>query len=240
MPKIIQVLVVGAENDIFTELNEAWALNGGECHSVADISGCLQSIVENKYHIISMYIPTGEEQRVIQDIAKIRSMTTVPIVTAAPAPFSSELRVAVFDAGADQFVSFPMPSHERVAIARAVIRRTMELDKMHPAHLTILIRRQLTICVEQRMAYVRDQEIKLLPKEFDILCLLAVHPGYWHSPAKIYETVWGDRSDENAPDALWSPISRLREKLKAAPDVPEFIESQRGVGYRFIPDFDTV
>ena len=70
-------------------------------------------------------------------------------------------------------------------------------------------------------------------KEFDILALLLSNPKKVFSFEMIMDTVWHDDISFYSPKAITTHISNLRRKLKTAPDVPEYIKSVRGVGYKF-------
>ena len=91
----------------------------------------------------------------------------------------------------------------------------------------------LYFCLEQRLVTVRGQVIPLTVKEFDIFSLLIQHPGRVYSYEVILDLVWQEDYSYYSRKAVNNHISNLRRKMKVAPDVPDYVKSVYGVGYKF-------
>ena len=91
----------------------------------------------------------------------------------------------------------------------------------------------LYFCLEQRLVTVRGQVIPLTVKEFDIFSLLIQHPGRVYSYEVILDLVWQEDYTYYSRKAVNNHISNLRRKIKVAPDVPDYVKSVYGMGYKF-------
>ena len=91
----------------------------------------------------------------------------------------------------------------------------------------------LYFCWEYRTVYVRKKEINLTVKEFDILALLITHPKRVFTYEMIMDLVWNEDYTFYSRKAVNNHVSNLRKKLKIAPDIPDYIKSVYGVGYKF-------
>ena len=91
----------------------------------------------------------------------------------------------------------------------------------------------LYFCLEKRLVTVQSQVISLTVKEFDIFSLLIQHPGRVYSYEVILDLVWQEDYTYYSRKAVNNHISNLRRKIKVAPDVPDYVKSVYGVGYKF-------
>lgn len=91
----------------------------------------------------------------------------------------------------------------------------------------------LYFCLEKRLVTVRSQVIPLTVKEFDIFSLLIQHPGRVYSYEVILDLVWQEDYTYYSRKAVNNHISNLRRKIKVAPDVPDYVKSVYGIGYKF-------
>ena len=91
----------------------------------------------------------------------------------------------------------------------------------------------LYFCLEKRLVTVQSQVISLTVKEFDIFSLLIQHPGRVYSYKVILDLVWQEDYNYYSRKAVNNHISNLRRKIKVAPDVPDYVKSVYGVGYKF-------
>ena len=99
--------------------------------------------------------------------------------------------------------------------------------------LTELREGALYVCLEQRLVQVREQVVDLTVKEFDILALLIRNPKRVFTYEMIIELVWNEDYSNYSRKAVNNHISNMRKKLKISPDVPDYIKSVSGVGYKF-------
>lgn len=91
----------------------------------------------------------------------------------------------------------------------------------------------LFFSLEQRLVMIRNKVIDLTAKEFDILSLLICHPKRVFTYEMITELVWNEEYGFYSRKAVSNHVSNLRQKLKVSSDVPDYIKSVYGVGYKF-------
>ena len=89
------------------------------------------------------------------------------------------------------------------------------------------------LCLEHRTVRVRERIINLTSKEFDILALLIANPKRVFTYELITDLVWKEDCDFYSRKAIHNHISKLRKKLRFEPDLPNYIESVAGIGYKF-------
>ena len=108
---------------------------------------------------------------------------------------------------------------------------TSSVAKKNP--LTEIQEGELYLCLEHRTVRVREQIINLTSKEFDILALLIANPKRVFTYELITDLVWKEDCDFYSRKAIHNHISKLRKKLRFEPDLPNYIESVAGIGYKF-------
>jgi DNA-binding response OmpR family regulator len=140
-------------------------------------------------------------------------------------------RIVGLEVGADDYVTKPFSPRELVARVKAMLRRPRRGGG--PADDTPTPRRfgQLTID-EARHEVLRDEDpVPLTAREFALLAALASHPGRVFTRTQLLERVWGDEYyDDHVVDVH---VGNLRKKLEPDPSRPRYVETVRGVGYRF-------
>jgi two-component system KDP operon response regulator KdpE len=135
-------------------------------------------------------------------------------------------KVAALDAGADDYVTKPFGAEELLARVRAALRRA------DGAPSGVLRRGDLTIDLDRRRVTRGAEDLRLTPKELELLLFLAQHSGRVLTHRAILRTIWG-------PDAISQPehlrvlINSLRRKLERDPSKPQYIKTEPWVGYRF-------
>lgn len=93
--------------------------------------------------------------------------------------------------------------------------------------------KDLYICLEQRIVRVRDRAINLTVKEFNLLALLMMHPKRVFTYEMLMDLVWNEDYTFYSRKAVNNHVSNLRKKIKIAPDIPDYVKSVYGVGYKF-------
>lgn len=110
-------------------------------------------------------------------------------------------------------------------------RHTSSATEKNP--LTEIQEGELYLCLEHRIVRVRKRIINLTSKEFDILALLIANPKRVFIYELITDLVWKEDCDFYSRKAIHNHISKLRKKLHYEPDLPNYIESVAGIGYKF-------
>ena len=138
-------------------------------------------------------------------------------------------KVDALDAGADDYVTKPFSMPELLARIRAALRRAPLLSAGTPDVLNL---GQTEINFVARRVTVNDTEVRLTPKEFDLLRYLASNPDEVIPHAKLLQAVWGPDYGEEV-EYLRVFINQLRKKIEPDPSHPAYLLTEPWVGYRF-------
>jgi two-component system, OmpR family, KDP operon response regulator KdpE len=134
-------------------------------------------------------------------------------------------KVAALDLGADDYVSKPFGVEELSARIRAALRHRLQQEGEKP----LFKSGDLAVDLVRRIVTVKSAEVKLTPREYDLLRLLIAHAGKVLTHKFILKEVWGSETDVQY---LRIYIRTLRQKLEANPEQPTLILTEQGVGYR--------
>jgi len=134
-------------------------------------------------------------------------------------------KVAALDLGADDYVTKPFGMEELLARIRAALRHRLQQEGEKPHFRS----GDLTVDLVRRVVTARGQEVKLTPREYDLLRLLVAHAGKVLTHKLILREVWGGQTDVQY---LRIYIRMLRQKIEANPEQPSLIQTEQGVGYR--------
>jgi len=134
-------------------------------------------------------------------------------------------KVAALDIGADDYVTKPFGMEELLARIRAAVRHKLQQEGEKP----VFRSGDLAVDLVRRIVTVRGQDVKLTPREYDLLRLLVAHAGKVLTHKFILREVWGSETDVQY---LRIYIRTLRQKIEANPEQPILIQTEQGVGYR--------
>lgn len=140
-------------------------------------------------------------------------------------------RIAGLEMGADDYVVKPFSPRELVARVKNVLRRVSQLFPVD-APASPLVYDELRIDPRARTVEARDRAVTLTAKEFDLLWLLATHPGQVFTRSQVLDRIWGHDFFGDA-STVTVHIRRLREKIERDPSQPRFIVTVWGIGYKF-------
>jgi two-component system KDP operon response regulator KdpE len=138
-------------------------------------------------------------------------------------------KVEALDLGADDYVAKPVGMDELNARVRAALRHRLQQEGAEPIFKT----GDLAVDLVRRHVTVKGQEVKLSPKEYDLLKLLVMHAGKVLTHQMIMREVWGAATDVQY---LRIYVRQLRHKIEADPEQPKLIITEAGVGYRLKVD----
>jgi two-component system KDP operon response regulator KdpE len=159
---------------------------------------------------------------------RVRAMSTVPIVVLSARGAEAD-KVNALDLGADDFVTKPFGPEELLARIRVALRRVQSQEDEASGQLRA---GSLTIDYDRRRVLLENSEIRLTPKEFELLSLLARHHDRVLTHRAILKAVWGPNAVEQ-PEHLWTLVAQLRKKIEPDPANPQYLLSEPWVGYRF-------
>jgi two-component system KDP operon response regulator KdpE len=158
---------------------------------------------------------------------RLREGRNLPIVVLSARDAERD-KVAALDAGADDYVTKPFGSEELLARIRAALRRS----ETAPAGAGILTRGDLTIDIDRRRVTRGEDEIRLTPKELELLLFLAQRPGRVLTHRTILTAIWGAQAVDQ-PEHLRVLVNALRRKIEEDPARPRYLLTEPWVGYRF-------
>jgi two-component system, OmpR family, KDP operon response regulator KdpE len=161
---------------------------------------------------------------------RVRTKSRVPIIVLS-VKGEERIKVEALDAGADDYVTKPFSINELLARVRAALRRSTAPGQLETSRIEI---GDFRIDVAARSVAVRDREVRLTPKEFDLLVYLARHAGKVLTHRTLLGAVWGENSVEQ-PEYLRVFVGHLRKKLEPEEGAPHYILTEPWVGYRFEP-----
>ncbi|GAK95377.1 alkaline phosphatase synthesis transcriptional regulatory protein PhoP [Nonlabens tegetincola] len=191
----------------------------------------LKKAMEFDYDLIllDLSIPELSGIEVCKELRKTKN-TPIIMVTAK----SEEIdKVLGLEIGADDYITKPFSVRELKARAKAVMRRTdISNKKTENASSNEMVFGDLIINVEMRRVTLNGHKVELSPKEFDLLILLASHPGRSYSRSELLDVVWG-YNFSGYEHTVNSHVNRLRAKIEPDMSNPLYVLTTWGIGYRF-------
>ena len=134
-------------------------------------------------------------------------------------------KVQALDFGADDYVTKPFGMDELLARMRAALRHQLQVHGERPVFRV----GELSVDLVRRIVKVGDREIKLSPKEYELLRVLVQHAGKVLTHRFLLGELWDDLTD---PQYLRVYVRQLRQKIEADPERPQFVLTETGIGYR--------
>lgn len=174
--------------------------------------------------IIDWMLPGRDGPSICRAIRAAHLPTAILMLTARS---QLEDRVSGLDSGADDYVTKPFGVDELMARVRAALRHRLQEQGSRPLFQSA----DLTVDLVHRRISVGGREVRLSPKEYDILQQFVIHAGKVLTHRHLLKEVWGD-VDGGDVQALRVFIRQLRQKLEANPEQPRHILTEPGVGYR--------
>src|SRR5205809_1292352 len=222
-----RILIVDDERQITRVLSRGLTAKGYDVHVAADGEAALQTFGD--WHpdliITDLSMPNMNGLELCR---RLRAFSEVPIIVLS-VKGEERSKVEALDAGADDYVTKPFGIDELLARIRATLRRApAALDSARD----ILEAGDFRIQFDERKLTIRDKEVHLTPKEYDLLVYLLRHPGKVLTHRVLLGAVWGgDYTEQN--EYLRVFVGQLRKKIEPDPSKPRFILTEPWIGYRF-------
>jgi two-component system KDP operon response regulator KdpE len=179
--------------------------------------------------VLDLGLPDMEGTEVCRRIRAQSSSVPIIILSARG---REEDKVAALDLGADDYITKPFGPEELLARIRVWLRRVMADEIPESGRLPV---GDLVIDYDRHRVLRGDDEIRLTPKEFELLGFLARNPDRVLTHRVILKTVWGPNAVDQ-PEHLWVLVGQLRKKIEPDPSHPRYLVSEPWVGYRFVSD----
>jgi len=226
------VLVVEDDRDIVDLLKIHLADLDCDTEVAYDGAVGLEKAMEGNFDLIilDVMLPNMDGIAICQKMRALDNFTPVLMLTAK----SEEIdKVLGLESGADDYLTKPFGIRELIARVKAIFRRQKqsELEKESDGPTQIRMG-NLDIELNKRKVIVNGKRIELTPKEFDLLVLLAKHPGISYSRDQLLNGIWGYEFS-GYEHTVNSHINRLRSKIEPDVDNPKYILTTWGIGYRF-------
>jgi two-component system KDP operon response regulator KdpE len=176
--------------------------------------------------VLDLGLPDLDGQEVCR---RLRAESEVPVVVLS-ARASEADKVDALDLGADDYVTKPFSPEELLARIRVALRRVLSRSEAGTGKEAY---GQISIDYDRRRVVRGGEEIRLTPKEFDLLSLLAHNCDRVVTHRAILTAIWGANAVDQ-PEHLWVLISQLRKKIELDPANPTLLVSEPWVGYRLV------
>ncbi|KXG77026.1 response regulator transcription factor [Thermotalea metallivorans] len=223
-----RLLVVDDEPILLKGLKYSLEQEAYEIDTAEDGNEALEKAFSNSYDLIvlDLMLPGIDGLEVCKRIRE-KSMVPIIILTAKGEDTS---KILGLEYGADDYLTKPFNVLELKARIKAIFRRVHVSDTATPTNIIKID--DFIINTLGRKVNLRDSEINLTAKEFDLLLLLASNPGKVYSREELLEIIWGYEyfGDLRTVDVH---VRRLREKIEKNSSQPEYILTKWGVGYYF-------
>ena len=230
MTRPARILLVDDEPSIQKGLTPLLASRGYDVESATTGQAALRAFDQAPADLIvlDLGLPDLEGGEVCR---RVRISSQVPIIVLS-ARGSDTDKIAALDQGADDYVTKPFSPEELMARIRVALRRAFDPAAPETGRVRL---GDFTIDFDRRRVLVDSREVRLTPKEFELLAFLARHPNRVLTHHAILTAIWGPHAAAQ-PEHLWVLVGQLRKKLEVDPAHPRYLVSEPWVGYRFTVD----
>jgi two-component system KDP operon response regulator KdpE len=171
--------------------------------------------------VLDIGLPALDGRQVLE---RIRQLTDVPVVMLSAHDDELE-KVRALQAGADDYVTKPFGMDELLARMRTALRHQLQVHGERP----VFRLGDLSVDLVRRIVKVGEREVKLSPKEYELLRVLVQHAGKVLTHRFLLHALWDDLTDAQY---LRVYVRQLRQKIEAQPEQPKYILTETGIGYR--------
>jgi two-component system KDP operon response regulator KdpE len=230
MTRPARILLVDDETSIQKGLTPLLASRGYDVESATSGHAALQKCEQATPDLVvlDLGLPDLEGGEVCR---RLRTTSQVPIIVLS-ARGSDADKIAALDQGADDYVTKPFSPEELLARIRVALRRVFDATLPDTGRVQL---GDLSIDFGRRRLLLDSREIRLTPKEFELLAFLARHPNRVLTHQTILTAIWGPHAAAQ-PEHLWVLVGQLRKKLEPDPSHPRYLISEPWVGYRLTVD----
>lgn len=225
-----RILIVDDDNEI-AELVEIYLKNEGYVTKIInDPCKVMDYLKEDLVELMIMDVMMPAING-IELCLKIRKEYNFPIIMLSAKSEDFD-KIHGLTSGADDYVTKPFNPIELTARVKSQLRRFKQYKSEEKVGSNLLAVDELTLNTDTRQVKIQEKDIKLTPKEFDILELLIKNKGVVMSIEKIYESVWKETYFFNCENTVMVHINKIREKIEIDSKRPNYIKTVWGTGYK--------
>jgi len=219
----LKILVVDDEPPIRKLLRMGLASQGYEVLEASNGKGALEQLAdEPDLVILDLGLPDIDGLELLRQMRQ--RLEALPIVVLSSRG-DEKGKVAALDLGADDYVTKPFGMDELLARMRAALRHQLQVAGERPVFRVD----DLSVDLVRRIVTLGDQEVKLSPKEYDLLRLLVQHAGKVLTHRFLLRELWDEPTDTQY---LRVYVRQLRRKIEKDPERPQYLLTETGIGYR--------
>jgi two-component system KDP operon response regulator KdpE len=223
----MKILIVDDEPAIVTALAPALTSQGWDVQSAATAARALTAGQNGQFDVVllDLGLPDADGTEII---GKLKELSDAMIIVLSARHLETE-KVRALDEGADDYVNKPFNVGELMARIRTALRHRIQKSSEIP----VLRVGGIEVDTLRHRVTRAGAEIKLTPKEFDLLSFLTRHAGRVVTHKQILAAVWGPAHTEDT-QYLRVYVGQLRQKVEERPDDPQIVLTEPGIGYRII------
>ena len=225
-----RILVAEDEATTRLQIQRGLVLDGYDVDMVSDGAEALNIYREGIYDLIILDINMPEMDGYAV-CSELRKRTDVPIIIVTANSQTDEV-VEGYKLGADIYVTKPFSPKELSARIGALLAR---IEKQQTLAENILTAGDISLNEDTHEVFVQDELVNLSPNEYSLLRFFLANPNVPVSNEALLETIWGYGCDEDA-NLVRVTIRRLRSKIERNPSAPAYLQTVRGVGYKFVTE----
>lgn len=230
MNKNIKILVVEDDGPIRNLISTALQTNQYKYDLSVNGEKALLSLSTHHYDIVLLDLGLPDKDG-IEIIEQFRTFSMTPVIVIS-ARSSDEDKIKALDAGADDYITKPFSVEELLARVRSTLRRSQYLENQKGKEELIFINGDLKIDYPSRTVFFQNEEIHLMPIEYNLLCLLAQNVGKVLTHQYILDKVWTNALESDL-SSLRVYMTSLRKKIEKKSE-QKYIQTHIGVGYKMI------
>ncbi|MDR3270835.1 MAG: winged helix-turn-helix domain-containing protein [Peptococcaceae bacterium] len=228
-----RILAVDTNVSVHEEKTKKWTKYGIGTQRVNTMNDAIDKLVQGDEFL---FVVINEDT--ISDFMKqlpiMRDATELPLFVVTSA-YTLDKKIKAMSLGADVYEPFIAYAEQNVLLALEILKAQNRWAKRPQKQLSILTGGDIILSRLRRKVFVKDTEVSLAKKEFDILRYLMANSGCVVEHKELIEEIWGKGYNEKDTDILWRTVNRIRTKLSNIYPDKEYIRIERGVGYVFEP-----
>ena len=228
-----RILAVDTNNIVHEEKTKKWAKYGIGTQRVNTMNDAINSILKgDKFLFVVINEDTIHD--FMEQLPIMRDATDMPVFIVTSG-YTLDKKIRAMHLGADVYEPFISYAEQNVLLALEILKAQNRWAKRPQKQLGILSGGDIILSQLRRKVFVKDIEVGLAKKEFDVLSCLMANSGCVMEHKQLMEEIWGEDYNEKYIDILWRTINRIRTKLSAIYPDNGYIRIERGIGYAFEP-----